>query len=139
MQVARPQIWVPTEFHVTGTLLALAFFCAMVVLLPHSRTLCAHALAGWLSGDIYEKIADKIYLIQLEVAKREISIPEISEGFTKNDYVRMASQKLGMDGSTLDNFLWTNYHPSNILFIYSGVALSAVVLLWVYDRFILGK
>jgi dipeptide/tripeptide permease len=98
-----------------------------------------HAMAGWLSGDIYEKIADKIYLIQLEVAKRGITIPEISEEFTKNDYVQMASQKLGMEGSVLDNFLWTNYHPSNIWVIYSGVAVSAVVLLWLYDRFVIGK
>ena len=98
-----------------------------------------HQLAGWLSGDVYEKIADKIYLIQLEVAKRGISIPEISEEFTKNDYVQMASQNLGMEGRVLDNFLWTTYHPSNIWMIYSGVAVSAVVLLWLYDRFIIGK
>jgi hypothetical protein len=44
-----------------------------------------------------------------------------------------------MEGGVLDNFLWTNYHPSNIWYIYSGVAFSAVVLLWVYDRFIIGK
>lgn len=98
-----------------------------------------HALAGWLSGDIYEKMADKIYLIQMEVAKRGISIPEISEEFTKNDYVKMASQKLGMEGSVLDSFLWTTYHPSKIWFIYSGVAVSAVVFLWLYDRFIIGR
>ena len=98
-----------------------------------------HALAGWLSGDIYEKIADKIYLIQLEITKRGISIPEISEEFTKNDYVKMASQKLGMEGSELTNFLWTTYHPSNIWFLYAGVAISAVVLLWLYDRFIIAS
>jgi len=98
-----------------------------------------HQLAGLLSGDVYEKIADKIYLLQLEVAKRGISIPEISERFTKNDYVKMASQKLGMEGSELNNFLWTTYHPSNIWVLYAGVAVSAVVLLWLYDRFILAS
>lgn len=98
-----------------------------------------HALAGWLSGDIYEKIADKIYLIQLEITKRGISIPEISEEFTKNDYVKMASQKLGMEGNELTNFLWTTYHPSNIWFLYAGVAVSAVVFLWIYDRFIIAS
>jgi len=98
-----------------------------------------HQLAGWLSGDVYEKIADKIYLLQLEVAKRGISIPEISGKFSKNDYVQMASEKLGMEGRELNNFLWTTYHPSNIWVIYSGVAVSTVVLLWLYDRFIIGK
>ncbi len=98
-----------------------------------------HQLAGWLSGDVYEKIADKIYLLQLEIAKRGISIPEISNEFSKNDYIKLASEKLGMEGSTLDNFLWTTYHPSNIWMIYAGVAVLAVVLLWIYDRFVIGK
>ncbi len=98
-----------------------------------------HQLAGWLSGDVYEKIADKIYLLQLEVSKRGISIPEISNEFSKNDYVNMASEKLGMQGVVLDNYLWTTYHPSNIWVVYAGVALSAVVLLWFYDRFVIGK
>jgi dipeptide/tripeptide permease len=98
-----------------------------------------HQLAGWLSGDIYEKIADKIYLLQLEVAKRGISMPEISGEFSKNDYVQMASEKLGMDAGQLNQFLWSTYHPSNIWMIYAGVAVSAVVLLWLYDRFILAS
>lgn len=98
-----------------------------------------HQLAGWLSGDVYEKIADKIYLIQLEVAKRGISIPEISEEFTKNDYVQMASEKLGMQETELVNFIWNNYQPSKIWVVYAGVAVSAVVFLWLYDRFVIGK
>jgi dipeptide/tripeptide permease len=98
-----------------------------------------HQLAGWLSGDVYEKISDKIYLLQQEVAKRGISIPEISNEFSKNDYVEMASEKLGLHGTELINFLWTTYHPANIWVIYAGVAVSAVVLLWFYDRFVIGK
>jgi POT family proton-dependent oligopeptide transporter len=99
----------------------------------------AHQLAGWLSGDVYEKIADKIYLLQQEVTKQGISIPEISEGFTKNDYVNMASEKLGMEDKELLTFLWQNYHPSNIWIIYSGIAISSVIFLWLYDRFVIGK
>jgi hypothetical protein len=99
----------------------------------------AHQLAGWLSGDVYEKIADKIYLVQLEVAKRGISIPEISNEFSKNDYLQMASEKLGMNNNELSNFIWATYHPSNIWVIYAGIAVSAVVFLWLYDRFVIGK
>ncbi len=98
-----------------------------------------HQLAGWLSGGVYEKIADKIFLLQEEVAKRGISIPEISDEFTKNDYVKMASDKLGLQGSELNHFLWNNYHPSNIWIVYSGVAVAAVVFLWFYDRFVIGR
>ena len=96
-------------------------------------------MAGWLSGDVYEKIADKIYLLQQEVAKQGITIPEISTEVTKNDYIKMASEKLGMEGIELTNFLWTNYHPGSIWVVYAGVAVSAFVLLWLYDRFIIGK
>lgn len=98
-----------------------------------------HQLAGWLSGDVYEKLADKIYLLQLEVGKRGISIPEISPEFSKNDYLLMASEKLGMGENELTGFLWSNYHPSNIWLIYAGVAVSAAVLLWLYDRFVIGR
>jgi dipeptide/tripeptide permease len=98
-----------------------------------------HQLAGWLSGDVYEKLADKIYLLQLEVGKRGISIPEISSEFSKNDYLLLASEKLGMSENELTGFLWSNYHPSNIWLIYAGVAVSAAVLLWLYDRFVIGR
>jgi len=96
-----------------------------------------HALAGWLSGDIYEKTSDKIYLLQQEVAKRGISIPEISDTFSKNNYWERAATEMGMNNTELTNFLWLSYQPSSIWMIYSGVAVSAVVLLWLYNRFIL--
>jgi hypothetical protein len=98
-----------------------------------------HALAGWLSGDIYEKTADKIYLLQQEVARKEISLPEISETFSKNDFFNEAAGKMGMTSHELTNFIWAEYHPSNIWLVYSGVALLSVLLLFIYDRFILRK
>jgi proton-dependent oligopeptide transporter, POT family len=96
-----------------------------------------HQLAGWLSGGVYEKIADDIYLLQQEVMKRGISLPPISEQVSKNDYIRMAAEEMGMSVQELIDFLWVTYQPSNIWIIYSGVAVSAVVLLWFYNRFVL--
>lgn len=98
-----------------------------------------HQLAGWLSGGVYEKIADKIFLLQEEVAKRGISIPAISEDFTKNDYIKMAAEKMGLTVKDLNHLLWQDYHPAHIWIVYSGVALGAVVFLWFYDRFVIGK
>jgi len=98
-----------------------------------------HQLAGWLSGGVYEKIADKIYLLQLEVSKRGLHLPAISEEVTKNDYISMAAEKMGMNVEELNHFLWENYHPSNIWIVYSSVAISAVIFLWLYDRFVIGK
>lgn len=99
-----------------------------------------HALAGWLSGDIYERTSDKIFLLQQEIAKRGISLPEISDTFSKNDFFNQAAIKMQLSNVELTNFLWAEYHPSSIWIVYSGVALTAVVLLWLYDRFlIVGK
>ena len=46
----------------------------------------AHQLAGWLSGDIYEHISDKVYLVNKAIMEKGITLPEISETFTKNDF-----------------------------------------------------
>jgi len=98
-----------------------------------------HQLAGWLSGGVYERIADDISLLKMEVAKRGLSIPEISDTFSKNDFIAAAAEKMGMTTPELIQFLWTTYNPSNIWIVYSGVAVSAVILLWIYNRFILEK
>jgi proton-dependent oligopeptide transporter, POT family len=96
-----------------------------------------HQLAGWLSGSVYERIADDISLLQREVEKRGIDLPEISDEVTKNDYIAMAADKMSMTVQELTDFLWVNYNPSDIWYLYSGIAVLAVILLWLYDRFIL--
>lgn len=96
-----------------------------------------HQLAGWLSGGVYERIADNVYLLQQEVARRGISLPQISDEFSKNNYIAMAAEKMGMTVGELTDYLWLTYHPSNIWLLYSGVAVLAVVLLWFYNRFII--
>ncbi|MGD9930676.1 MAG: MFS transporter [Mangrovibacterium sp.] len=97
----------------------------------------AHQLAGWISGSPYEKIADKLFLLKKELSVRGISLPEISDTFSKNDFFREAAAKMGMNEAQLTDFLWANYHPQNIWMLFSGIAVSAVVLLWLYNRFIL--
>lgn len=98
-----------------------------------------HQLAGWLSGGVYEKISDKIFLLQKEVATRGISLPEISDTFSKNDFIREAALKLNLSENQLTDLLWQNYHPSNIWILYSGIAVSATLFLWLYDRYVIGK
>lgn len=98
-----------------------------------------HKLAGWLSGDFYEGISDKFYLLHKEVAERGLQFPtEYSDSFTKNDFFSQAAEKMNMSQTELTNFLWQNYHPSNIWMVFSGIAVSAVVFLWLYDRFVMG-
>ncbi len=98
-----------------------------------------HQLAGWLSGGIFERISDKYYLLGMEMTSRGIALPALSETFSKNDFWNEAATRLGMSSGELHAFLWTSYHPSRIWLLYSGIALSAVVLLFLYDRFILKR
>ena len=97
----------------------------------------AHQLSGWISGRPYERIADKIFLLKKELAVRNISLPEISESFSKNEFFSSAASKMGMNDTELTNFLWTNYHPQNIWMLFSGIAVSAVFFLFLYNRFVL--
>jgi dipeptide/tripeptide permease len=98
-----------------------------------------HQIAGFLSGAPYEKIADKLFLLKAEVAKRGLSVPEIGDSFTKTDYFNEAARQMSMTQQQLTDLLWGNYHPQSIWIIFSSLALSAVVLLFLYDRFILPK
>lgn len=98
-----------------------------------------HQLAGWFSGNVYERIADSVYLLEQEVAKQGLVLPKISAEFTKNDFIAAAAEKMGMSTGELTNYLWASYNPSGIWMIYAGLAVTAVVFLWIYDRFILGE
>ncbi|MEI8112376.1 MAG: MFS transporter [Bacteroidia bacterium] len=98
-----------------------------------------HQIAGFLSGAPYEKIADKLFLLKAEVLKRGLSIPEVGASFTKTDYFKEAARQMNFSQQQLTDFLWNSYHPQSIWIIFSSLALSAVVLLFLYDRVILKK
>ncbi len=98
-----------------------------------------HKIAGFLSGAPYEKVADKLFLLKAEVLKRGLSVPEIGEKFTKTDYFNEAAKQMNFTQEQLTDFLWKSYHPQSIWILFSSIALSAAVLLFLYDRFILPK
>jgi hypothetical protein len=98
-----------------------------------------HQIAGYLSGAPYEKVADKLFLLKAEVMKRGLSVPEIGEKFTKTDYFNEAARQMNMSQEQITQLLWNNYHPQTIWILFSSIALGAVVLLFLYDRFILPR
>ncbi len=94
-------------------------------------------LAGILSGDVYAKMSDKLSLLQEEVSIRGLNIPNISEGFTKNDYYQKAGELMGMSQAELTGYLWTTYQPGNIWMVFTGIGIGTVVLLFLFDKFVL--
>jgi dipeptide/tripeptide permease len=94
-------------------------------------------LTGFLSGNVYQAWSDKITILQKEVASRGLSIPEISETFTQNDYIKMAEQKMNMSSVQLTNYLWDTYHPEKIWMLFSAIGIATIIGLLLYDRFVL--
>lgn len=96
-----------------------------------------HLAAGWISGRPYEVIADKYYLLQKAVEEKGFDIQPVSDSFTQTQYFEKAQQLFGMDSHQLTSYLWSTYHPSNVWIIFSGLALGAAALMFIYDRYIL--
>jgi proton-dependent oligopeptide transporter, POT family len=93
-----------------------------------------HYGAGWISGRPYEVMADKFYLLQKAVAEKGFSIPDISESFTQSQYYEKAQELFGMDSTQLTTYLWNTYNPQNVWMIYAGLAMTAAILLFAYDK-----
>lgn len=96
-----------------------------------------HFMAGWISGKPYEVIADKIFLLKKAVAEKGFEIPQISDSFTETQYIEKAQELFGMDNGQLTRFLWDTYNPTNVWMIFSGLAITAAILMFLYDRFII--
>ena len=93
--------------------------------------------AGQISGGVYQRMSDKVFLLQQDIATRGLDIPSISDNFTQNDYFNRAGELLGMDKLELTNYLWQTYHPSRIWYVVFGIGVATVILLWLYDKLLL--
>jgi POT family proton-dependent oligopeptide transporter len=96
-----------------------------------------HLGAGMISGKPFEVMADKLFLLKRAVSERGFDIPDISGTFTQTDYYKRAQELFGMDSQQLTRYLWDTYHPSKIWVLFATIAITASILLFVYDRFIL--
>jgi dipeptide/tripeptide permease len=94
-------------------------------------------ITGFLSGDVYEAWSDKITLLKQEVAVRGLSVPEISASFTQNDYIKRASELMGMNEDQLTQYLWDTYHPQKIWMLFSAIGIVTIIGLFLYDKLVL--
>jgi len=93
--------------------------------------------AGQISGGVYQRLSDKISLLQLDVASKGLDIPAISDKFTQTDYFNRAAELMGMNNRQLTDYLWTTYNPNKIWYIVFGIGIATVVLLMLYDRLLI--
>lgn len=93
--------------------------------------------AGQISGGVYQNLSDKVTILQKEVAARGLDIPPVSGQFTQNDYFNRAGELMGMSPRELTDYLWQTYHPNKIWYVVFGIGLLTVVLMYLYDIFII--
>lgn len=95
-------------------------------------------LAG-LIGSIYGKVSDKIILLQKDLSAKGLSVPEISDNFTKSDLYDKGAKLLNMSQKEMTQYLWDTYHPNQIWLVLLGVGTAASLLLFIYDRLVIRK
>jgi dipeptide/tripeptide permease len=98
-----------------------------------------HFLAGFLSGGIYGRIADKATLLRRELTANGIDLPEISPDFTLNEFYSQAALAMKMDADTLTSHLWNTYQPHQIWMLFSGIGLLTFIALLLYDKLLMQK
>ncbi len=95
--------------------------------------------AGLISGNVYQKIGDKISIVQIEAQKLGLHLPKISDEFTQNDYLNAVANHLNMNQQQLNEYLWNNYHPYNIWIIFAAIGISTVLALITLNYFLKKK
>ncbi|MCZ4693391.1 MFS transporter [Ancylomarina euxinus] len=95
-----------------------------------------NVLAGLISGDVYQKISDKVEFVKVEAASLNLSIPT---GLSNNAYFDTVAEKMNMNSIELTHHLWEKYHPSQIWYVIFSIGLIAVISLFLYDRFLINK
>jgi len=94
-------------------------------------------IAGLLSGQVYGSMSDKMTLLRQELNSKGMKLPEVSDQFTKTDFLNAASEKLNMSQAELTNYLWNSYHPENIWIVFTTIGVVTGIGLLLYNRFIL--
>jgi POT family proton-dependent oligopeptide transporter len=94
-------------------------------------------LTTFVSGNLYQAWSDKLTLLQTEMSRKGIDMPEITQEFTKNNYFASASEKLGMTEVEMTQFIWDSYNPNKIWYVIVGIGVVTILALIVYDRIVI--
>jgi POT family proton-dependent oligopeptide transporter len=94
-------------------------------------------LTTFVSGNLYQAWSDKLSLLQTEMSRQGIDMPEITQEFTKNNYFASASEKLGMTEIEMTQFIWDSYNPNKIWYVIVAIGVVTILALTVYDRIVI--
>ena len=92
-----------------------------------------NVFAGFISGNVYQAMADKVTIVRDYAAQNGLTLPE---GLSQNEYFSAVASQMGMNEQQLTNTLWDLYSPSNMWIVIAAIGLAATLLLFLYDRFL---
>ncbi|MCD7938098.1 MAG: MFS transporter [Tannerellaceae bacterium] len=88
-------------------------------------------LAGFISGDVYQRLSDKVTFVQQFAMEHNLQVPE---GLSKDAYFANVAGQLNLSSRELTNILWETYSPSRLWMVILGIGLIAVIALYIYDK-----
>ena len=88
-------------------------------------------LAGFISGNVYQAMSDKVAITEKFIAEKGLLIPD---GLSTNARFEQAAQQAGLSPQELTNLLWDTYHPSGLWMVILAVGIFATLCLFCYDR-----
>ena len=90
-----------------------------------------NVFAGFISGNVYQSMADKVSIVRDYALQNGFSAPE---GLSQNEYFHAVAAQAGLSGQQLTDTLWQLYSPSELWIVIASIGLGATVLLFLYDR-----
>ncbi|MDR3252873.1 MAG: MFS transporter [Tannerella sp.] len=90
-----------------------------------------NVLAGFISGNVYQALSDKVSITMRFVADKGF---RISEELTNNEYFNEAALQSGLTTRELTNHLWNTYNPSSLWIVILAIGIFATVALFFYDK-----
>jgi len=92
--------------------------------------------AGLISGPVYESMSDLVSISKLEAAKQGISV---SEKLSQSEKLNSLAEQMNMSHRELVDYLWINYHPSDIWMVIAAIGGLAAFSLLLYNRFLINS
>ena len=87
--------------------------------------------AGFISGNVYQAMSDKVAIVRRYVEEKGLSI---AEGLSQNEYFAAAATQSGLSERALTDLLWVQYSPSKLWVVVAVIGFTSAVLLFFYDR-----
>jgi len=92
--------------------------------------------AGFISGNVYQMLSDKVVITQRFAAERGLSVPE---GLSSNAYFEEVARQVKLTPTELTNFLWDTYNPSLMWIVILIIGVATALALYVYDKVVSKK